>query len=121
MLTYDDATAMTGALLTSSDASAVGEVVDVYIDTDTRRPEWALVLVPLSGREQRFVPLLRAQWISGAAHVPYTAAQVHDAPEVHINGELSPQQEAQLYHHYGLDYEHRTTLGSHTSGSTSTT
>lgn len=117
MLTHDDAETMIATMLSSGDGAGIGEVVAVYTDTDTKRPEWALVQLAEHRAEQRFVPLLRAQWIAGAPHVPYTPTQVHHAPDIHTDGELSPDHEAQLYTHYGLDYAARSTLGSPTSGS----
>lgn len=119
MLTLDDAASMTGSTLASADASAIGDVVDVYIDAATKRPKWAVVRVGPHGW-RRCVPLLQAQWTSGSARVPYLVDQVKNAPDVDGDGGLSSDQEAQLYTHYGLNYAHnRSTTASPASGSSS--
>ena len=44
--------------------------------------------------------------------MPYEKAQVSDAPSMEAGGQLSQDEEAELYRHYGLDYsEHRSDSG----------
>jgi uncharacterized protein (TIGR02271 family) len=44
--------------------------------------------------------------------VPYDKDQVKDAPSMEADGQLSQDDEAELYRHYGLDYsEHRSDSG----------
>jgi uncharacterized protein (TIGR02271 family) len=50
------------------------------------------------------VPLRDATDDGGSLRVPYEKAQVKDAPKIDPDGELSQQQEGELYRHYGLDY-----------------
>jgi uncharacterized protein (TIGR02271 family) len=56
------------------------------------------------GTRLSFVPIAEAQTSGDQVRVPYEKAQVKDAPNVEADGELSQQEEAQLYRHYGLDY-----------------
>ena len=56
------------------------------------------------GTKSSFVPLQGASQDGDTLQVPYDKAQVKDAPKVDSDGELSQQQEAELYAHYGLDY-----------------
>jgi uncharacterized protein (TIGR02271 family) len=59
-----------------------------------------------------FVPLAQAQPTGDAIQVPYEKAQVTDAPSMEADGQLSQDEEAELYRHYGLDYsEHRSDSG----------
>jgi len=104
MLSLDDAKDMQGSTLNSADGSKIGKITDVYIDADTKRPEWALVHTGLFGGRESFVPLAKAELSGGVAQVPYTKDQVKDAPNAEPDGELSQDEESQLYAHYGLPY-----------------
>jgi hypothetical protein len=50
------------------------------------------------------VPLAEAQPEGDDLRVPYPKAQVKDAPHIDDEGELSEQEEAELYRYYGLRY-----------------
>jgi uncharacterized protein (TIGR02271 family) len=104
MLSLDDAKNLQGSTLASSDGTTLGKVSDVYIDNDTHRPEWALVHTGLFGGRESFVPLERAQITGGSVSVPYAKDQVDEAPNAEPDGELSQDEEARLYAHYGLHY-----------------
>jgi uncharacterized protein (TIGR02271 family) len=82
----------------------LGRVEEIYLDSDTGAPEWALVNTGLFGTKSTFVPLRDATEENGSLRVPYEKSQVKDAPKVDPDGELSQQQEAELYGHYGLEY-----------------
>jgi hypothetical protein len=59
-----------------------------------------------------FVPLAQAQDLGDSVQVPYDKDQVTDAPSMEADGQLSQDEEAELYRHYGLDYsEHRSDSG----------
>jgi hypothetical protein len=51
-----------------------------------------------------FVPFAEASAANGGVQVPYDKQQVKDAPQAEADGELSQEEEAGLYSHYGLDY-----------------
>lgn len=87
-----------------SAGAKVGKVSDIYIDNDTGVPEWALVHTGSFGGRESFVPLAQAQARGTEVHVPYSKDQVKGAPNAEPDGELSQQEEAGLYAHYGLDY-----------------
>jgi uncharacterized protein (TIGR02271 family) len=82
----------------------LGSLDEIYLDAETGAPEWALVNTGMFGTKSTFVPLRDATDDGGSLRVPYEKAQVKDAPKVDSDGELSQQQEAELYRHYGLDY-----------------
>jgi uncharacterized protein (TIGR02271 family) len=58
----------------------------------------------LFGTRLSFVPLAEAEHAGDEVRVPYEKAQVKDAPNVDPDGELSQDEEASLYSHYGLQY-----------------
>ncbi len=82
----------------------IGKLEEIYLDAQSGEPEWALVNTGLFGTKSSFVPLQGASQDGDTLQVPFEKAQVKDAPKVDPDGELSQQQEAELYAHYGLDY-----------------
>src|SRR5215210_6256096 len=93
-----------GQDLYDASGDKIGKIDEIYLDADTGAPEWALVNTGMFGTKSTFVPLRDATDDGGNVRVPYEKAQVKDAPKVDPDGELSQQQEAELYRHYGLDY-----------------
>jgi sporulation protein YlmC with PRC-barrel domain len=82
----------------------IGKFQDIYLDTETDRPEWAAVSTGLLGRRQRLVPLGEAQPEGDDVRVPFDKEDVENAPEVDSDRDLSQDEEAALYAHYGLEY-----------------
>ncbi len=93
-----------GSNLLAEDGSKLGTIVDIYIDQDTQDPEWALVKTGLVGSSNNFVPLKEATAEGSDILVPYSEDHVKNAPSMDADGELSQQEEAELYRYYGLDY-----------------
>jgi hypothetical protein len=87
------------------DGGTVGSISEFYLDRETRYPTWALVNIGLFGARQMFVPLLGAAEINDGLQVPYEKAQIKDAPRIDLHGELTPDEEATLFAHYGIDYQ----------------
>src|SRR3954471_5926659 len=100
----DQAVAWRGKAALDADGNKIGTVEQVYLDADTDRPEWLAVKTGLFGSRISFVPVAEASDAGGDVRVPYSKDQVKDAPHAEADGRLSQQEEAQLYHHYGLDY-----------------
>ena len=100
----DDLVQKRGDNLHDRDGDKLGKIEEVYLDAETGAPEWALVNTGLFGTKSTFVPLRDASDDGGILRVPYEKAQVKDAPSMDSDGELSQQQEAELYRHYGLEY-----------------
>jgi uncharacterized protein (TIGR02271 family) len=82
----------------------LGTIDAIYLDDDTGQPEWATVTTGLFGTKTTFVPLAHARAMGASVQVPYQKAQVTDAPNTQADRQLSQDQEAELYRHYGLDY-----------------
>ncbi|MEV7288387.1 PRC-barrel domain-containing protein [Streptomyces sp. NPDC093252] len=80
----------------------IGTIDEVYLDDATGVPEWAAIRTGLFSRDA-FVPLEPSELIEGTLHVPFDRALIKDAPDFGVGRHLSPEQELQLYHHYGLD------------------
>ncbi len=103
-LSLTDVQNLSGATMIDSSGAKIGKVADAYVDADTQTPEWALVHTGLFGGRESFVPLAQATLDGSELTVPYTKAQVKDAPNAEPDGELSQDEEARLYSHYGLNY-----------------
>jgi uncharacterized protein (TIGR02271 family) len=93
-----------GKTLVDRDGDKVGKISEVYLDDHSGRVEWALVNTGLFGSKSSFVPLAGASSQGDDVQVTFEKSQVKDAPNVDEGQELSAQEEAQLYSHYGLDY-----------------
>jgi uncharacterized protein (TIGR02271 family) len=91
-----------GRSVATSDGDKIGKLEEIYLDTDTGRPEWATVTTGLFGTQQSFVPLARADLLNDEVVVPYSKDQVKDAPSVDPDGQLSHEEEERLYTHYGI-------------------
>ena len=106
-LSFRDVQPLIGANLVDAEGSKVGKIEDIYLDNDTQEPEWALVHTGLLGRKQNYVPLIDASVADGSLRVAYTESQIKDAPSIDPDLELSPEEEAELYQHYGVAAEPR--------------
>jgi uncharacterized protein (TIGR02271 family) len=100
----EDIATWRGRDLAASDGSKIGRIEEIYVDTETDEPEWALVHTGLLGTKQTFVPLRDATPDDDQLRVPYDKSQVKDAPSIEPDGQVSRSDEAELYRHYGLDY-----------------
>ncbi|WP_329562178.1 PRC-barrel domain-containing protein [Streptomyces uncialis] len=80
----------------------LGTVDEVYLDDATGVPEWAAIRTGLFSRDA-FVPLEPSELVAGTLRVPFERGLIRDAPDFGVGRHLSPEQELQLYHHYGLN------------------
>ena len=85
----------------------LGTIDAIYLDDQTGQPEWATVTSGLFTTKTAFVPLTQAQDIGDSVQVPYDKGQVKAVPSMEADGQLSQDEEAELYRHYGLDYSER--------------
>jgi hypothetical protein len=101
----DTARGWLGRVMVDRDSNKIGEVVDIYLDNETGRPEWAVVRTGLFGMRSTFVPLADTREVGDQLQVPHRRLQVKEAPNIEPDGQLSEAEEAELYRHYGLDYD----------------
>jgi uncharacterized protein (TIGR02271 family) len=100
-----DVAALRGQDLTGRDGEKLGTIEEIYLDTDTNQPEWALVTTGMFGTKQSFVPIKGASRAGESVSVPFDKATVKDAPKVDPDGALSEREEQELYRHYGMSYD----------------
>ncbi|NJP43725.1 PRC-barrel domain-containing protein [Actinacidiphila epipremni] len=102
MQTDIDPRSLIGRRAVDRDGTKIGTVDEVYLDDATGTPEWAAVRTGLFTRDA-FVPLEPSELVGDALRVPYKKSVIRDAPDFGVGRHLSPEQELQLYHHYGMD------------------
>jgi len=100
----NDVTALRGQELVDRDGDKIGKIEEIYLDEQTGQPEWLAVKTGLFGSSLSFVPLAQATTEGGTVRVPFEKSQVKDAPNAEADGQLSQDEEARLYRHYGMDY-----------------
>ncbi len=96
-----------GEKLVGTDGGRIGKITDVYMDERTGQPEWFAVATGLFGSHVSFVPIQDTSWTEDGISVPFTKADVKDAPHAEPDGQLTQDEEAALYSHYGLSYSER--------------
>jgi uncharacterized protein (TIGR02271 family) len=104
MPTKTEVTDWRGLDMVDSSGSKVGRIEDIYLDAETDQPEWAFVHTGLFGSRSSFVPIANASSDGRSVRVPFKKSQVKDAPNAEADGQLSQDEEARLYRHYGMDY-----------------
>lgn len=102
MQTGVDPRSLIGRKALDSDGMKIGTVDEVYLDDATGLPEWAAVRTGIFGRDA-FVPLEPSEFVGDILRVPYRRNVIRSAPDFGVGRHLSPEQELQLYHHYGID------------------
>ena len=102
MISQNEIQQLTGATVYDNDGDKIGSVGQVYLDTDTNAPEWVAVKTGLFGTKESFVPLQQAELSGDRVTVPFSKAKVKDAPQIDVDGALSPADEDELYTYYGL-------------------
>ncbi|OMH35051.1 DUF2382 domain-containing protein [Tersicoccus sp. Bi-70] len=112
-----------GADVLTNDDHRLGDVGQVYLDDESGSPEWVTVRTGLFGTKETFVPIRNADLDERGLRVPFDKQLVSDAPRVDADQDhLSPEEEQELYRHYGLTQaggdanDDRTRTGETTTG-----
>ena len=105
MVGLEQALAWRSRPLHGPDGDRIGTIEEIYLNAVNNRPEWALVNTGLFGTKRSFVPLRQAEEAGEDVAVPFEKSLVKDAPRIDPDGQLSQREEAELYRHYGIEYE----------------
>jgi hypothetical protein len=100
MLDIDTVLGWRGKTVRDRDGEKVGTLGDLYLDRQTDRPAYAGVRTGLFRQRESVVPLSGAEEVDGDVRVPYTAAQIRDAPNVDPEVALDAGEEARLDGHF---------------------
>lgn len=94
-----------GRDLIDSDGERVGPLEDVYYDVDDDQPVFGTVKEGFLSRHLTFVPLAGATIGPDSIQVTANAEAIKTAPNLDSGSEqLTPEDEAALFHHYHLNY-----------------
>ena len=105
MITKEQVPRIVGHPAYDASHQKIGEVAQVYLDTDSGQPEWMSVRTGMFGTKETFVPLGPAELRGDEVLVPFGADKVRHAPKVTPDGgHLPASEEARLYDYYGLQY-----------------
>jgi stress response protein YsnF len=80
----------------------IGTLREIYLDQD-ERPTWGSIHTGLFGLRESLVPLTAARDDGNNLRVPFDADHVKQAPNVDPDVQLAPDDEDELYRHYGID------------------
>ncbi|MFJ2145369.1 YsnF/AvaK domain-containing protein [Glutamicibacter sp. NPDC087831] len=94
-----------GGTVIGPDGQKIGKFGQIFLDDRSGQPEWATVRTGLFGLSESFVPLSQATVAGDTLSVPYGKQTVKDAPNIDPEGQLTPEQEQELYHYYSLSYQ----------------
>ena len=102
MLTEREVSAAIGGTAYTSSGDKIGTVEHFFVDDRTGAPSWLAVTTGMFGTRHSIVPATEAWFADGRLQVPVSVDAVKSAPQ--LEGEhLSPDEEARLRRHYGLD------------------
>ena len=104
MISQDQLPDVIGATAYDPSGNKIGKIGQVYYDDETGQPKWVTVNTGLFGTNESFVPLQGAQLGGDRVTLAYDKEQIKDAPSIAEDGHLSPEEEAELYRYYGMDY-----------------
>jgi hypothetical protein len=93
-----------GRTLVDRNGEPVGSIERIYKDKATDQPEWALLAAGVAGPGATFVPLVNATEEGEIVRTPFDRALFERAPSVPAGPEITEEQEAELYRHYGVAY-----------------
>jgi hypothetical protein len=97
--------AWVGRKLVDPGGGKIGSIEDIYMDDATGKPEWLAVKTGWFGHRVSFVPIVGASPGNGGDIVSrWDKAHVKDAPHAEPDGQLTVDEEADLYRHYGIQY-----------------
>lgn len=95
---------MYAASVTNLDGDRLGSVGSIYLDDEGGTPVYVTVRTGLFGNRETYLPLDEAKFANNQLQVPYSADQIKQAPAVHSDAHLSPNDEAVVCRHYGVAF-----------------
>jgi hypothetical protein len=93
-----------GQEVIDTDGAKLGKLEDVYYDGETDEPAWISVKTGLVSKSLTLVPLTHASVGRDFLRVQRTKGEFKKAPSFDTDIELTLDDEAATYRHYGLDY-----------------
>ena len=95
-----------GAPVYDSSGDKIGAVEEIFVDEQTRQPEWIGIGTGFFGTKRVLVPVQGADMRDDGFFLSFSKDQVKDSPDIDAD-EISQETEQELYSYYGLDYSER--------------
>ncbi len=92
-----------GRAILDTRGERIGRIDQVYFNPETNEPEWAQVDRGLFARRLTFVPVRSARPTGRGVQVQVAKVQVKSAPDMEGDAAPSPEEEAELRRHYGVE------------------
>ena len=89
-----------GQTLVTEGGDRVGVVDGIFLDEDTSDPEWVAVTLDADSQD-RLVPIIAITPDGDRLRVTFAADVIASAPIVDLSVDINPDEEQQLYGHYG--------------------
>jgi hypothetical protein len=93
-----------GRELFATSGHKLGTILQVFVDSETDEPAFAVVTSGMFGTIRRYVPLRHIGCSDDELVVPHSRDKVRVAPCPEREGRLTQSGEADLYAYYGLRY-----------------
>jgi uncharacterized protein (TIGR02271 family) len=90
-----------GSEVYDANGERIGNVEELFLDRETRRPEWLGIGTGFLRSKRVLVPVVGAQQEGSGVRVPYDAELVKQSPDVN-DDEIQEDAERSLYAHYGV-------------------
>jgi len=91
-----------GADAVDATDTRIGEISQVYLDSESERPTWVSVRLGLLSGDEVMVPLDGAEWDDRALHATVTREMAREAPRMEHDEPLTVRGQERLYTHYGI-------------------
>ena len=91
-----------GATAYDNSGEKIGRVGQLYIDEETGEATWVTVSTGLFGLSESFAPLQGAEFDGKDIRLKYDKETVKDAPRIDKDQHLDPDEQRDLYRHYGF-------------------
>jgi uncharacterized protein (TIGR02271 family) len=106
MIAKQDFDRIEGATAYDNSGEKIGRVGQLYTDDETGEASWVTVSTGLFGLSESFAPLQGAQFDGKDIRLNYDKDTVKDAPRIDKDQHLDPDEQRELYRHYGFGNEH---------------
>jgi hypothetical protein len=103
-IAIEDIKAWRGQDILDAQGDKLGKLDEVYYDTETDAPAFGAVKSGVVGKHITLVPLVGATAGQSCIRVATEKKQFKDAPSIDTDAELTAEDEASSYRHFGLEY-----------------
>ena len=105
MIGKQDFDRIEGATAYDNSGEKIGRIGQVYVDEESGEAGWVTVSTGLFGLSESFAPLQDAEFDGRDIRLKYDKETVKDAPRIDKDQPLDPDEQRDLYRHYGFGKE----------------